>query len=160
MAVSTVTDQFKVDRDKGGHNFKASGGIAYKMLLIAAGATGAYDKTLANVGTPGSGTPSTTNVGTDEVSGTGYTSGGVTLTNVDATLYTDTSVITFSANPQWPGASFSTICGVIYTNDSTLGTAGRTVAVFDFGGTQTVAGATFTATIPTPGASTGLIRDS
>lgn len=158
MPTTTQTDQFKIDVYNGAHSFKASGGLTYKMLLIKSGATGAYDKTLTNVGTPGTGSPSTSNVGTDEASGAGYTTGGFTLTNVAPTLYTDTAVVTFSVNPSWTTATFSVICGVIYTSDSTLGTAGRTVAVFDFGGTQAVSAGTFTVTLPVAAAATGLIR--
>lgn len=160
MATTTQTDQFKVDLYNGGHNFSTSGGLTYKMLLIKSGATGTYDKTLTNVGTPGSGAPSTSNVGTDEVSGTGYTSGGFTLTNVSASLFTDTAVVTFGANPTWTSATISAIAAVIYTTDSTKGTANRTVAVFDFGGTQSVTNNTFTVNLPTAGASTGLIRSA
>ena len=158
MATTTFTNQFKVDRDNGGHNFKASGGLAYKLLLIKASPSGAYDKTLTNVGTPGTGSPSTSNVGTDEVSGAGYTSGGLALTNVGAVLSADTSVVTFGANPSWAAATFSASAAVLYTTDSTLGSAERTVAIFDFGGIQTVAGATFTLTLPVANSSTGLLR--
>ena len=158
MATTTQTDQFKVDLFNGAHSFAASGGLTYKALLIKPSPSGAYDKTLANVGTPGSGTPTTSNVGTDETSGTGYTTGGFTLTNVSATLFTDTAVVTFAVNPSWGTATISAVAMVIYTNDSTKGTAGRTVAVYDFGGTQTVTSNTLTVTLPTAGATTGLIR--
>jgi hypothetical protein len=159
LATTTQTDQFKVDCFNGGHNFKTSGGLTYKALLIKVAPSGTYDKTLSNVGTPGSGTPTTANVGTDEASGTGYTSGGFTLTNVSAALFTDTAVVTFSANPSWgPTATISATALVIYTTDATNGTANRTVAVYDFGGTQTVTANTLTVTLPAAGASTGLIR--
>jgi hypothetical protein len=158
MATTVQTNTFKVDLFNGGHNFSLSGGLAYKMLLIKPSPSGAYDKTLANVGTPGSGAPSVTNVGTDEVSGSGYTTGGFALTNVSAALYTDTAVVTFSANPVWNPSTLSAIAGVIYTTDSTKGTAGRTVAVFDFGGTQTDSNGSFTVNLPTAAAATGLIR--
>jgi hypothetical protein len=159
MATTTLTNQFKLDLLKGGHNFKASGGIAYKILLIKTSPSGTYDKTLTNVGTPGTGSPTTSNVGTDEVAnGSGYTTGGFALTNVDPALYTDTAVATFSANPSWSSATFSTVADVIYTADATLGTANRTVEINDFGGTQTVSAGTLTLTLPTAGAATGLIR--
>lgn len=157
-STSATTDQFRVDLFNGAHNFLAFGGIAYKALLIKASPTGAYDKTLANVGTPGSGSPTTTNVGTDEASGSGYTSGGFALTNVSAQLFTDTAVVTFAVNPSWSPATMSVSKMVIYTTDATNGTAGRTVAVLDFGGTQIVTANTFTVTLPTAGATTGLIR--
>lgn len=156
----TTTDQFKVDVFNGAHSFAASGGLTYKALLIKPTPSGAYDKTLVNVGTPGSGTPTIANVGTDEASGTGYTTGGFTLTNVSAMLFTDTSVVTFSFNPSWgPAASFSASKVVIYTPDITQGIEGRTVAVFDLGGVQTVTNNTFTVTLPTAAAATGLIRN-
>lgn len=159
MATTTQTDQFKVDLFNGAHSFLSSGGLAYKALLIKASPSGAYDKTLTNVGTPGSGTPTTANVGTDEVSGSGYTAGGFALTNVSAALFTDTAVATFSVNPSWgPSATISASAMVIYTTDSTKGAAGRTVAVFDFGGVQSVTSNTLTVTLPAAGASTGLIR--
>lgn len=160
MATTTQTDQFKVDLYNGGHSFSSAGGLTYKALLIKVSPSGAYDKTLANVGTPGSGTPSPTNVGTDEVTGAGYTSGGFTLTNVSAALYADTAVATFSANPSWgPSATISATAMVIYTTDTTRGTGGRTVCIFDFGGTQTVTAGTFTVTLPIVSATTGLIRN-
>ena len=157
-ASGTATDQFKVDLFNGGHNFSVLG-LVYNALLIKPSPTGNYDKTLTNVGTPGSGPPNTANVGTDEVSGSGYTSGGFTLTNVPAQLFADTSVVTFSVNPSWGPASFSASKVVIYTADPTKGTAGRTVAVFDLGGVQTVTNNTFTVTLPTAAAATGLIRN-
>lgn len=158
MPTTSLSNQFSIDLLNGDHNFSAAGGLAYYMLLIKPGAAGAYDKTLANVGTPGSGTPSTTNVGTDEASGSGYTSGGFALTNAGVAGYGDDGVATFTTSPSWPSATFSAICGVIYTKDGSLGAAGRVVGVYDFGGTQTVSGGTFSVTLPTPGASTGLIR--
>jgi hypothetical protein len=160
MPTTTQTNQFKIDLYNGGHNFTASTGLAYKMLLIKVGFTGVYDKTLTNVGTPGTGTPTTSNVGTDEVSGAGYSTGGFALTNVSAALYTDTAVVTFSANPSWASSTISTVGSVIYTTDSTKGTANRTVAVFDFGGTQSDVGGTLTVVLPTAGAATGLIRSA
>lgn len=131
----------------------------FLMLLIKSTATGAYDATLTNVGTPGSGTPSTSNVGTDEVTSTGYTSGGFALTNVSPALTTTTAYWGFSINPSWTGVTFSTISGVIYNNAKRLGfVAGRTVGNFDFAGTQTLSAATFTVNQPTLNSTTGLLR--
>ena len=159
MATTTTTNQFKIDLLNGGHNFSTSGGLTYKMLLIKVSPSGTYNNTLTNVGTPGSGTPSTSNVGTDEVSGTGYTSGGFTLTNVSAALYTNTACATFSVNPNWTSSTISAGAGVIYTTDSTKGTAGRTVAIYDFGGTQSDTSGTFTVNLPAAGTS-GLVTIS
>jgi hypothetical protein len=138
-------------------------GDAFKFLLIKVSPTGAYDKTLTNVGTPGSGSPTTSNVGTDEVSGAGYSSGGFALTNVSPALSTDTATTSFSVNPSWTSASFSTTAGVIYNNSTRLGAAatplnGRACSIHDFGGTQTVAVGTFTAVLPTNDASNAILR--
>lgn len=158
MGTTAITLQFKQDTLNGGHNFKVSGGIAYKALLIKATPTGTYNNTLTNVGTPGSGSPSVSNVGTDEASGTGYTTGGVALTNSAVILSGSTACATFATNPSWASATFSASGLVVYTNDSTLGTAGRVVGYYDFGGAQTVTGATFTVTLPTDAAGTALIQ--
>jgi hypothetical protein len=158
MATTALTANFKLNLLTGGHNFNASGGLAYKMLLIKNSPAGTYDQTLANVGTPGTGTPSTTNVGTDEVSGTGYTTGGFALTNVNPALSSNVATTSFSANPTWSTATFTTSCAVVYTNDATLGSAGRTVGVYDFGGNQSVSAGTFTVVIPANTNSTAIIR--
>lgn len=160
MPTTTPTDDYRRALLEGGHNFKSSGGIAYKMLLIKPSPSGAYDQTLSNVGTPGSGTPSTSNVGTDEASGTGYTSGGFALTNVSPALSSHVATASFSANPTWTGASFSAIASVIYTSDSTIGAAGRTQGVYDFGGTQTVSAGTFTVVLPSNTSTLAIIRVS
>lgn len=160
MPTTTVTNDFRRALLEGGHNFKVAG-IAYKMLLIKPSPTGTYDQTLLNVGTPGTGSPSTTNVGTDETSGTGYTSGGVGMgTNTAPAISSNVATTTWATNPTWTSASFSAICGVIDTADSTIGSAGRTVGVFDFGGTQTVSAGTFTVVLPSNTSSTAILRIS
>lgn len=157
-ATTAITNDCKRSLLEGGHNFKSSGGIAYKMLLIKVSPTGVYDQTLSNVGTPGSGSPSTTNVGTDEVTGTGYTSGGFALTNVSPSLSSNVATTSFSVNPTWTGATFSATSAVVFTNDATLGAAGRTVGSYDFGGTQTVTSGTFTVVLPANTNTLALIR--
>jgi len=157
MPTTTVTDDFRRALLEGGHNFKVAG-LAYKMLLIKVTPGGTYDQTLMNVGTPGTGSPSTTNVGTDEVTGTGYTSTGFALTNVAPAVSSHIATTSFSVNPSWTSATFSAIAAVISTADATIGAAGRTVGVYDFGGTQTVTAGTFTVVIPTNSSSLAIIR--
>jgi hypothetical protein len=157
MATTSVTNDFRRALLEGGHNFKVAG-IAYKMLLIKVAPGGTYDQTLSNVGTPGAGSPSTVNVGTDEVTGTGYTSGGFTLTNVAPAISSNVATTSFSVNPNWTSATFSATSATVFTNDATLGTAGRTVGNYDFGGTQTVTAGTFTVVIPTNSSTLAIIR--
>jgi hypothetical protein len=160
MGTTALSQDFKRALLEGGHNFKV-GGLAYKMLLIKVTPGGTYDSTLANVGTPGSGAPSTTNVGTDEASGTGYTTGGVALgTNTAPAISSGVATTTWGTNPNWTTATFSATGAVIYTADATLGSANRTVGYFDFGGTQTVTAGTFTVVLPTNSSTLAIIRIS
>jgi hypothetical protein len=139
-------------------------GDVFKMLLIKTSPGRTFDGTQTNVGTPGSGSPTAANVGTDETSGTGYTSGGTALTNVTPSNPSGVTAITnFSPNPSWSASSFSTTAGIIYNSSTRLGAAatplnGRTISVHDFGGTQTVTSGTFTVVMPTADASNAIIR--
>jgi len=143
------------------------------LLIKSASPSGTYDTTLKNVGTPGTGTPSTTNVGTDEVTGTGYTSGGLALTNASpvATNPTTSAAVSFTNTIQWTGATISVVDFVIYNKTVRLGAAAngitpnasgsainRVVSVHDLGGTQSVTAGTLTLTPPTQDGTTGLIR--
>jgi hypothetical protein len=126
----------------------------YKILLLKVGATGTYDAAVTNVGTPGSGSPTTANVGTDEASGTGYTTGGVTMSGF-TTSSSGTSVwIDWTTDPSWAASSISAIGAVLY--NSTQGN--KAVAVISFGGTITDTSGTFTITLPAPGAGTAIIN--
>lgn len=158
MATTGVTNDFRRALLEGGHNFKVAG-LAYKILLIKPSPGGTYDQTLGNVGTPGSGSPSTANVGTDEAAATGYTSGGNTLaTNIAPAVSSNVAITSWSANPTWTvTTSLSAVSAVVYTADSTLGAAGRTVENLDFGGTQTVTG-TFTIVLPANASGTAVLR--
>jgi hypothetical protein len=125
----------------------------YKILLIKPSCSGTYDASMTNVGTPGTGTPSTSNVGTDEASGTGYTSGGVTLTGFSVSSSGTTAWLTFN-NASWSSSTISAIGAIIYNNDE----GGKVVAVLSFGGTVSDTNGTFTITMPTADASNALIR--
>lgn len=138
-------------------------GDIFKALLIKVTPSLTYSATQTNVGTPGSGTPTTANVGTDETSGTGYTSGGFTLTNILPALSGTTATTQFTPNPSWTSATFSATAMIVY-NSSTRQGAGaaplnnRAVGVYDFGGTQTVTAGTFTVLQPVNAAATALIQ--
>jgi hypothetical protein len=139
---------------------------AFSILLIKATPTHTFDATQTNVGTPGTGGPTTANVGTDETSGTGYTTGGFALTNVGPSLPgtpTGVATVSFSPNPSWTSATFSTTAAIIYNTSTRLGAAatplnGRTVAVYDFGGTQTVSSGTLTLIMPTNDGTNAILR--
>lgn len=133
----------------------------FKALLVKTSAT--VNATQTNVGTPGSGTPTTANIGTNEVSGLGYTAGGVEATNTVAPATTTTSVSTGTA--YWtPSASF-VYTGVTITvpfDTVVLYNAtqkGKTVSVHTFTSQNVVIG-TFTLTMPANTITTALLRFS
>ena len=99
--------------------------------------------------------PSTTayNVATaGQVTGFGYTAGGVTLTNVQVLLSGTTAYVTFD-NPVWPNASFVCRGALIYNSTK----ANRAIAVLDFGADKTANG-TFTIQLPAATAASALLR--
>lgn len=126
---------------------------AYKIALIKVGHAGTYGAGVTNAGTPGTGAPTTANLGTDEVTGTGYTAGGNTLSGFSATLQASTGCLDFTTTT-WTTSTISAVGAMIYNSS----VANRALACFDFGGTITSTAGTFTATMPAVGAATSLIR--
>lgn len=97
--------------------------------------------------------PSTTVYTTDsEVTGAGYSAGGVTLTGVQVLLSGTTAYVVFN-NPSWTSASFTCRGGLIYNSTK----ADRAIAVLDFGADK-VASGTFTVQMPAATASSALLR--
>jgi hypothetical protein len=94
----------------------------------------------------------------DEVTGTGYTAGGTALTNVDPSASSPSAYTTFSPDPSWTSASFSTTGCMIYNTTQNGPNANAGVSVHDFGGTQTVASGTFTAVMPTAAVGTAVLQ--
>jgi hypothetical protein len=130
------------------------GGDQYYMALIKTGMAGTYGV--------GSSNYSDITGNSDEVTGTGYTAGGMLLTNVTATTGSGAAWITFSPDPSWTTATFTTAGCMIYNASARLGGpgggGGRCVAVFDFGGTQTVTGGSFTVVMPVASSSLAIVR--
>ena len=92
---------------------------------------------------------------TNEVTGTGYTAGGVVITG--ATLSTDTQTGTVYVNfnnVSWPGASFTARGALIYN----VTRSNKSVAVLDFGSDKTFSSTSNTVTMPANTATTALIR--
>jgi hypothetical protein len=91
----------------------------------------------------------------NEVVGTGYTAGGVTITGVTVNSSGYTAYVSFN-NPSWTSATFTARAGLIYNSSK----ANRSVAVLDFGADKTVTNYTFTINLPTNTATSALIRSS
>lgn len=89
---------------------------------------------------------------TNEVTGTGYTAGGATLASKTLTYDSATNKIVLdSADPQWTGATISSIRkAVVYKSTGTASTS-PLVAVHTFAGNQTVAAGTFTIQVDADG---------
>ena len=148
MAItSAVCTSFKVELLKGEHDFTASTGDTFKIALFDSDATlGA----------------STTDYSTSEeitnTSGTAYTAGGATLTNVTPTSSSTTAYTDFD-DVSWTDASFTANGALIY--DTTTGTGSGTtdaVAAIAFGGDKTATSGTFTIQFPAAAASTAILR--
>jgi len=136
MITQTQTTSFKEELYEGIHNLLTD---TIKIALYTAN---------ADLGA------STTVYTTDqEVTGTGYTAGGVTVTNVTVESFGTTAYVSFD-NPQWTGASFTCRGALIYNSSK----ANRSIAVLNFGNDKIVTNGTFTVTMPANTATTALIR--
>ena len=82
----------------------------------------------------------------NEVSGTGYTAGGETLTS-KAVSTTGTTAHFDAADPTWTSASFTARGALIYHSSN----SNKAIAVLDFGGDFTVSSGTFKIVFPAAG---------
>lgn len=135
MAITTaICNSYKQELLEGVH----ASGDTYKIALYTDVAT--LDKT------------TTAYSATNEVSGTGYTAGGATLSGFSSGLATDTAYITFS-DPSWSNSTITARGCLIYNSSK----SNKAVAAFDFGSNVVSVSGTFTIDFPTAGAS-ALIR--
>ena len=148
MAItSAVCTSFKVELLKGEHNFTASTGDTFKIALFDS------DATLGASTTAYSTSEEITNT-----SGTAYTAGGATLTNVTPTSSSTTAYTDF-ADVSWTSAAFTANGALIY--NTTTGTGSSTtdsVCAIAFGGDKTATSGTFTIQFPTADASNAILR--
>ena len=140
MAITqAMCTSFKQQLLEGTHNFKNSGGSTFKLALFTSSAT--------------LGASTTAYATSNEVSGTGYSAGGNTLTRVDpstsgTTAFTDFADTTFST-------ATITANGALIYNSSASDAA---VIVLAFGGDKTSTAGDFTVQFPTADASNAIIR--
>jgi hypothetical protein len=92
---------------------------------------------------------------TNEVSGTGYTAGGETLTVTGGSVSTSgtTAYVDFS-DVTWSTATITARGALIYNSSQ----ANKAVAVLDFGSDKTSTAGDFVITMPTADASNAIIR--
>lgn len=145
MAItSAVCTSFKKELLEGKHDFNATSGHTFKMALYTSSAT--------------LGASTTDYSSTNEVVGTGYTAGGVALTNIDPTSSGTTAFIDF-ADATWANATITAAGALIY-NTTTDGGTGTTnaVAVISFGGDKTSTNGDFVVSFPVADASNAIVR--
>jgi hypothetical protein len=131
---------FKVELLVGTHNFTTGTGDTYKLAL--------YDNSAAFTAA------TTAYTVTNEVSGTGYSAGGGTLTNVTPTSSGTTAFIDF-ADLTFSTATITAYGALIY-NSSAAGNPA--VCILDFGGAKTSTAGDFTIVFPTADASNAIVR--
>jgi hypothetical protein len=144
---------FKVDILSGGMNFNTTNRAltvntqdVFKLALYTSAAT--IDST----------TTAYTATGEVSSSGTGYSTGGNTLTvsqvPVSSGTPSTTAYINFATTSWGSTASFSADGALIYNSSN----SNKSVAVLNFGGTKTVTSGTFTINFPTSGTGSSIIQ--
>ena len=139
-----MCSSFKQELLEGAHNFKNSGGDTFKLAMYTNSAS-------FNAAT----TAYTTS---NEVSGSGYSAGGGTLTRVDPSVSSTTALTDFS-DLTFTNATVTARGALIYntTTGSGSGTT-DTVVVLDFGSDKTSTAGDFTIQFPAADASNAIIR--
>ena len=141
MAITqAVANSFKTQVLTAVHNFTATTGDTFKIALFTNSATLNKSTTVYD---------STDN----EVSGTGYTAGGNSLTSVTPVLSTDTAVCDF-ADSSWSTATITARGALIYNSSD----SDKAVVALDFGGDKTSTAGTFTIQFPAADASNAILR--
>ena len=151
MAITTaLSNAFKLELLKGNHDFDND---TFRVALIKESPTGTF----------GAATVAYSDLGSDQASGTGYTSTFDTVsTGAQAAIATGypqmdgtTAVMDFD------DAVFTSVTvqadGCILYNPN-ADSAANVIAVFDFGGTVSATAGDFTIQFPAPGASTSILR--
>ncbi len=140
MAISqAMCTSFKKELLEAVHNFKNSGGDTFKIALYTSSAS--------------LGAATTAYSTTNEISGTGYTAGGNTLTRVDPSSSGTTGFTDF-ADTTWSTATITARGALIY-NDTD---SDKAVAVLDFGADKTSTAGDFTIQFPVADATNAIIR--
>jgi len=151
---SVVCNSFKTEVLTAIHNFNSSGGNVFKLALYTNSASPTKSTTVYAAPADGTANPTSTNEVTS--TGTNYTTGGNSLTNVTPALSTDTAVCDFS-DTNWSSATITARGALIYNSNATPDNE-QAVCVLDFGGDKTCTGGTFTIQFPLPTDSAGIIR--
>lgn len=141
MIQQCLTTSFRQQLLEGVHNFRTTGNT-YKISLYSSSAT-------LNSAT-------TAYTATGEITGTGYTAGGATLTNVDPAGYGTVGYTSF-ADISWTSSAITARGALIYNSDA-VGYTNPSVMVLDFGMDRSSVSGTFAITFPTVSSQLAIIR--
>jgi hypothetical protein len=151
MAITTaLSNAFKLELLKGNHDFDND---TFRVALIKESPTGTF----------GAATVAYSDLGSDQASGTGYTSTFDTVsTGAQAAIATGypqmdgtTAVMDFD-DAVFTGVTVQADGCILYNPNAD--SAANVIAVFDFGGTVSATAGDFTIQFPAPGASTSILR--
>ena len=131
----TLTTSFKQQILLGQHDLTTD---TLKMALFTANANLNADTTAYSA--------------SSEVVGTGYTAGGVVLTNVTVLTAGTTAFVNFD-NAVWSPAGFTARCALVYNSSK----SNKAIAVIDFGADKT-SNTEFTVQMPVNSATSAIIR--
>jgi hypothetical protein len=141
MAItSAMCSSFKKELLEGKHNFLNSGGDTFKLALYTSSAS--------------LGASTTAYTTSNEVSGTGYSAKGNTLTRVDPSL-DGTTAITDFADTTFSSSTITARGALIFNEDTSGDTS---VIVLNFGSDKVSSAGDFTITFPAADASNAIIR--
>ena len=139
-----VPDSFKTDLLKGTFDFKSAaqgGGDTFKIALFTS---------LAGFSTS---TTTYTGASNEVPNGSGYTTGGNTLTNNGVAVGSNIGYVDFD-DTTWSTASITAVGALIYKSSA----SNEAVLVLDFGGTKTSTNGDFQITFPADDSSSAIIR--
>lgn len=140
MAITqAMATSFKAEVMQALHNFTASTGNTFKIALYTSSATLSATTTAYTTA--------------NEVTGTNYTAGGNTLTNITPTTSGTTGYTDFN-DTTWTASTITANGAMIYNNTN----SNRAVAILAFGGDKSSTAGDFTIQFPTADASNAIIR--
>jgi hypothetical protein len=137
--IQTLTTSFKVELAQGLHNFTMGTGDVFKLALYTANAD------------LGASTTAYTTAG--EVSGTNYSAGGITLTNVTPSFQGTTAYWSFE-DATFTNVTLTTNGALIYNTTN----GNRSVCVLNFGVNITKTAANLVITFPVDDATNAIMR--
>jgi len=135
----SMCTSFKQEILVGTHNFTLTTGDVFKIALYTSAATLSAATTAYSA--------------TNEVAGTGYTAGGLALTNVTPTTSGTTAYVDF-ADATWSTATITARGALIYNSSK----SNKAVAVLDFGADKTSTAGDFTVQFPAFDATNAIVR--